>query len=117
MSEEDEGDKGDAEQAALNARLEKLDAALRKAEEEQTAQDAPPRERKGFARALRVGITAFSEFVGAVIVGALIGWKADEWLGTAPWLLIAMLGLGVAAGFWSVYRVAKPGAAGEDMQD
>lgn len=104
----------DAERAALNARLEKLDSALRKVEEEQIAQDAPPPERKGFARALRVGITAFSEFVGAVIVSALIGWKADEWLGTSPWLLIVMLLLGVASGFWSVYRVAKPSAPGED---
>ncbi|MFA6205793.1 MAG: AtpZ/AtpI family protein, partial [Methylocystis sp.] len=31
-----------------------------------------------------------------------------------PWLLIVMLGLGVAAGFWNVYRVAKPKAPGEE---
>lgn len=110
-------DKDDPEQAALSARLERLDAALRKAEDEQAAQDAAAPERKGFGRALRVGITAVSEFVGAVIVSALIGWKADDWLGTAPWLLLAMLGLGVAAGFWSVYRVAKPSATGEDKRD
>jgi ATP synthase protein I len=112
----DEGQE-DAKRAALNARLEKLDAALRKAEDEQAAKDAPPPERKGFSRALRVAITAFSEFVGAVIVGGLIGWKADEWLGTAPWLLIATLGIGVVAGFWNVYRVAKPNAPSEDRQD
>lgn len=114
MSDED---KDDAAQAALNARLERLDAALRKAEDEQAAQDAPPPERDGLGRALRVGITALSEFVGAVIVSALIGWKADDWLGTAPWLLIAMLALGVAAGFWNVYRVAKPETPGEDRQN
>jgi ATP synthase protein I len=114
MSDEDEED---AEQAALKARLQKLDAALRKVEEEQAAQSAPPPERKGMTRAMRVGLNAFSEFVGAALVGALIGWQADEWLGTGPWLLILMLGLGIAAGFWNVYRLAKPQGPGESAQD
>lgn len=112
MSDESEED---AERAALNARLEKLDAALRKADEARAVEAAPPAERKGFTRAMRVGLNAFSEFVGAVLVSALIGWQADQWLGTGPWLLVVMLGLGVAAGFWNVYRVAKPKGAGEDQ--
>lgn len=97
----------DREKAALDARLEKLDAALRKAEEEQAAQNAPPPERKGMSKALSVGLSAFSEFVGAVAVSGLIGWKADEWLGTRPWLLVALLAIGVAAGFWNIFRLAK----------
>ena len=112
MSDESEED---AERAALNARLEKLNAALRKVDEERAVEAAPPAERKGFTRAMRVGLNAFSEFVGAVLVAALIGWQADQWLGTGPWLLVVMLGLGVAAGFWNVYRVAKPKGPGEDQ--
>ena len=111
MSDENEED---AERAALNARLQKLNAAWRKVDEEKAAEAAPRTERKGFTRAMRVGLNAFSEFVGAVLVSAVIGWQADQWLGTTPWLLIVMLGLGVAAGFWNVYRVAKPKAPGED---
>ncbi|MBG0798704.1 AtpZ/AtpI family protein [Methylocystis sp. L43] len=115
MSDENDDDAEDAERAALNARLQKLNAALRKVDEEQAAAEAAPRtERKGFTRAMRVGLNAFSEFVGAVLVSAFIGWQADQWLGTTPWLLIVMLGLGVAAGFWNVYRVAKPKAPGEE---
>lgn len=105
-----EDDKRDAEMDALNARLEKLNAALRQREEEQLAKEAPPQERRGLSRALSVGLNAFSEFVGAVLVGGLIGWKVDEWLGTKPWLMIVLLGLGIAAGFWNIYRVAKPKA-------
>lgn len=100
-------EKDEAESAALNARLEKLNAALKKADEEQAAQNAPPPERKGLSRAMSVGLNAFSEFVGALVAGGLIGWKADEWLGTAPWLLVVMLGVGVAAGFWNIFRLAK----------
>lgn len=112
-------DKEDAEQAALHARLEKLGAALRQHDEEQAAQQQAPIQRRGMSRALTVGMNAFSEFVGAIVAGGLIGWKADEWLGTTPWLLIVMLGLGVAAGFWNVYRVAKPrdGGPGENSRD
>lgn len=110
-------DEEDAEQAALKARLQKLDAALRKVDVEQAAENAPPPERKGFARAMRVGLNAFSEFVGAVLAGALIGWYADAWLGTGPWLLILLLGLGIAAGFWNVYRLAKPKGPDEDSQN
>ena len=105
MNQDD--DKRDAEQDALNARLEKLNEALRRREEEQLAKEAPPPERKGVSRALSVGLNAFSEFVGAVVAGGLIGWQADEWLGSKPWLMIVFLGLGVAAGFWNIYRVAK----------
>ena len=103
-------DKRDAEQDALNARLEKLNEALRRRDEEQLAREAAPTERQGLSRALSVGLNAFSEFVGAVLVGGLIGWQADKWLGTAPWLMIVLLGLGIAAGFWNIYRVAKPKA-------
>ncbi|WP_424361344.1 AtpZ/AtpI family protein [Methylocystis parvus] len=105
-----EDDKRDAEQDALNARLEKLNATLKQRQEEQLAKEAPPPERSGLSKALSVGLNAFSEFAGAVLVGGLIGWKADEWLGTKPWLMIVLLGLGIAAGFWNIYRVAKPKA-------
>lgn len=38
------------------------------------------------------------EFVGAVLVGAFIGYLLDKWLHTAPWLMIVLLCLGFAAG-------------------
>jgi ATP synthase protein I len=99
-------DNRDAEDAALNARLDKLRETLRARDEERLAQEAPASERQGFGRAMSVGLNAFSEFVGAVVVGALIGWQADVWLGTKPWLLVVFLGLGTATGFWNLYRVA-----------
>ena len=112
-------DRDDAEQDALTARLENLGAALRRVEEEKAARETPPPARKGLSHAMRVGLNAMSEFVGAVILGGLMGWQADNWLGTGPWLLVILLGLGVAAGFYNVYRVARPKhgpAGGEDFE-
>ena len=59
--------------------------------------------------AMSTGFRVMSEFVAAVAVGGLIGWQCDKWFGTSPILLILLLMLGTAAGFWTVYRIAtKP---------
>ncbi len=46
------------------------------------------------------GMAAGVEFVGAVLVATFIGWALDKWLGTKPWLMIALLVLGFATGIY-----------------
>ncbi len=84
----------------LQAQREAGKAAERKAEADLTD--------KGLGQAMSLGFRVLSEFVAAIFIGALIGWRADVWLGTSPLFLILFLGLGVAAGFWTVYRLAVP---------
>ncbi|MGA8170081.1 MAG: AtpZ/AtpI family protein [Methylocystis sp.] len=98
----------DKDEAALQARLAKLNAALRAHDERAAARTPTGEAAKGnaFGRAMSAGLNVFSEFVAAIIVGAFIGWRADTWLGTKPWLLVLFLGLGTAAGFWNIYRIA-----------
>ncbi len=43
----------------------------------------------------------------SVAVGAGIGYALDRYFDTAPWLTLFWLLCGVAAGFRSLYRVAK----------
>lgn len=52
------------------------------------------------------------EFVGAVLVGAFIGYLLDRWLGTAPWLMIVFLVLGFAAGLRRAMQTSNQIAAG-----
>jgi ATP synthase protein I len=52
----------------------------------------------------RVGV----EMLSALIVGLVIGWMLDRWLGTKPWLLLLFVVLGVAAGVMNVVRVFMP---------
>jgi len=92
------------DEAALSARLqrlgERLDSVSRPSENvtgpRQTADVS------AFARGFRLS----TELVGGVIVGALIGWLLDRWLGISPWGLIVFLLLGFAAGVLNVMRAA-----------
>jgi ATP synthase protein I len=49
---------------------------------------------------------AFSLFA-AVVSGLILGWLLDRWLGTRPWLLVAGLVLGSAAGFYEFIRASS----------
>jgi ATP synthase protein I len=49
---------------------------------------------------------AFSLFA-SVVSGLIAGWLADRWLGTAPWLLVAGMVLGAAAGFYEFIRITS----------
>jgi len=98
----------------MKARLAKLANELQTRRE---ADNADERRRSGtgqpdksLGRAMSLGFRVLTEFVVATIVGALIGWRLDVWLGTAPFLLILFLGLGLAAGFNNVYKLAAPPA-------
>ena len=45
-----------------------------------------------------------TELVAGVVVGAFIGWAFDNWLGTAPTLMVVFFFLGSAAGMMNVWR-------------
>ena len=49
---------------------------------------------------------AFSLFA-SVVSGLIAGWLLDRWLGTAPWLLVAGIILGAAAGFYELIRITS----------
>ena len=88
--------------------LDELDSRLRAARA--GAQD--PLKRKGAEKdekggplglAFRVSV----EIVSAVAIGVAVGWLADQWLGTRPWLMLVFIVLGGAAGILNVYRMAS----------
>ena len=99
--------------AALRARLKDLSGALashRKAADDRAPSGAPAP--NGMGQAVSLGFRVMSEFVAAVVVGGFIGWAIDRWLGISPAALIVFLGLGTAAGFWNVYRIAMQPSGG-----
>ena len=98
----------DDDHAVLKARLADLSGAL---DSRRRAADAPKAPAglsspDGLGQAMSLGFRVMSEFVAAVVVGGFIGWAIDRALGISPAGLIVFLGLGTAAGFWNVYRIA-----------
>lgn len=45
--------------------------------------------------------------ISGPLVGAVMGWFLDDWLGTSPWLFIVFIVLGIVAGVKNVYVDAK----------
>ncbi len=43
----------------------------------------------------------------SVVIGLLIGMYLDRYFGTTPWLMLAFLGFGFAAGFRGVLRAVR----------
>ena len=42
--------------------------------------------------------------VGPILVGGALGYFLDRWLGTTPWLILILTGVGFYAGVREVYR-------------
>jgi ATP synthase protein I len=102
--------------ADLKARLDKLSTAIR-TETADIAEDrkasAPSSSSQSTGQAMGMGLRVASELVAGVLVGGGIGWAIDRWFGTSPFGLLIMVFVGMAAGFWNVYRIAaRPTGSG-----
>ena len=105
-----ERDGGEDEDRLLQARLEKLSSALQKQRKESLPRrDAGDGGDSGkFGSAMGLGMRVASEFAAAIVIGGLIGWLLDRWLGTKPAFMIVFFMLGVASGVWNVIRATSP---------
>jgi len=95
------------DEAALSARLQRLNEGLGHARDAAGGpSNSPDREQAATASGYAKGFRLSSELVAGVVVGAGIGWLIDRWLAVSPWGLIVFLLLGFAAGVLSVMRSA-----------
>ncbi|QND49694.1 F0F1 ATP synthase assembly protein [Rhizobium lusitanum] len=99
--------------AQLGAELASRRAAVREGERGEVRAEVS---RKGYAQAMKIS----SEFIAAIIVGAVLGYVFDRFVGTAPWGMIILLLLGFCAGVLNILRSAgevatpKPGAPDDE---
>ena len=96
------GELSPEERAAFESRVDKLGDRLKKAkaEHEPGRQGGDTLQGRGMAYGFRMS----SELVGAIVVGGLIGYGLDRWLGTTPWLFLVFFVLGFAAGILNLLR-------------
>jgi ATP synthase protein I len=104
------GDRGKQQtnEAALSARLQRLNEGLGHARSQagRPASEGSDADRAATASGYARGFRLSSELVAGVLVGAGLGWLIDRWLGISPWGLIVFLLLGFVAGVLNVMRSA-----------
>lgn len=109
------GDRGETrtDEAALSARLQRLDEGLGSARTRAgLSSDSPGADRATTASGYARGFRLSSELVAGVLVGAGLGWLIDRLLGISPWGLIVFVLLGFVAGVLNVMRSAGVTAGG-----
>jgi F0F1-type ATP synthase assembly protein I len=57
--------------------------------------------------ALHDGWLEGGSFLGSVLAGTLLGYLADNWLGTDPWLIVSGILLGAYSGFMRIWHYSK----------
>jgi ATP synthase protein I len=106
MADGTHGDRNEPpdDEAALSARLQRLGKRLAQANRPSENGSGP--RQTADPSAIARGFRLSTELVAGVLVGAVIGWLLDRWLGISPWGLIVFLLLGFAAGVLNVMRAA-----------
>lgn len=92
------------DKAAFERRLAGIDKRLDDVKSRDAAEASASRDRRSASRGMAYGLRMASELVAAVLVGGLIGYGLDHWLGTTPWLFMVMFLIGFAAGVRNVMR-------------
>ena len=88
-----------------DSRLKSLDQRLKAAEQAEavrTGGDKRPEADQNY----RLGSRVLAELIGGIAGGALVGWVLDLWLGTKPWLLLAVMFLGIIASFRNIMKIS-----------
>ena len=77
-------------------------------ERPQPTRQPPKRDPRTTTQQLMAVSVIGSNFAVTVGAGALIGYLLDRWLGTTPWILIGLAGLGLCTGTARLLREARP---------
>lgn len=88
-----------------DARLKSLEERLKKAHQVEAVRTGNTQQ--GADANYRLGNRVLGELVGGLAGGALIGWVLDRFIGTAPWLLLTFLFLGIVVAFRNIIRISN----------
>lgn len=119
MSNDKDASRGEIspeDREAFRKRAEELGRRLDSARGQVKAHDERVRPNDGTERGAAMGraLRVSTELIGGILVGSVLGYVLDQWLGTSPWLFILFFLLGTAAGMLNVVRSAMQVKTGPD---
>lgn len=85
-------------------RLDSLKERLQQADQHEAVRTG--KDKPGVDEGYRLGNRVLAELIGGIAGGLLIGWVLDRLFGTAPWLLLAFLFLGIVVAFRNIIRIS-----------
>ena len=89
-------------------RLSSLEARLAEAHRTETERTSPVEVPNVFTgKGVSQGNRVLSLLIGAPLGGLFIGFAIDQFFGTRPWAMLAMLFLGIVSAFVQVLRISK----------
>ena|SRR5579872_3910997 len=98
-----EDETGEAPKLPPDARLGSLDERLDRLRQAEAGKTA----RAKSDASSRAGRLVVNQLIGGPLGGAVVGWLLDRWLGTAPWLMLILMFVGFAGGFFNVMRISN----------
>jgi len=90
--------------AEFKRRATELGGRIDEVQAEKQAEIEAQQDKAMRGRGMALGLRMSTELVAAIVVGSLIGYMLDRWLGTAPWLFLVFFLLGFGAGILNVTR-------------
>jgi ATP synthase protein I len=100
-----ESESGQDPKLQEDARLGSFDERLRKAQADEAVRTG--QHAKSADKNEQLGNRVLSYLIAGLFGGAAIGWALDQLFNTSPWLLLIMLFLGTAAGFWNIIKLSN----------
>jgi ATP synthase protein I len=101
-------DNGQAPDGGEDPRLNSLEERLKAAHRSEAERTAPKQTGKAFTgKGVSQGNRVLSALIGTPLGGLIVGYALDAVLGTRPWVMLAMLFLGIVAGFVQIWRISK----------
>lgn len=95
--------------------LESLDQRLKDAKSDN---QPPQAEESIIGQSLSYAMRISVELAAGILVGTVLGYYLDKWLGTKPWLFILFFVIGACAGGLNVYRlVTRENPGDKNIQD
>lgn len=89
-----------------DARVNALEERLKAAREREEQRNKPGLGTETDAN-YRLGNRVLAELIGGIGGGAFIGWVIDQFAGTTPWGLLAVMALGIFVAFRNIIRISS----------